>query len=111
MIGTGIATLIAGLAAGGSSIYSAKKQTQAANKAAQLTSDTANRAAETQLQSDREQRAYLEAQAKRDEAMAEATRRGNYDINAARERRLGSLGSLIGATPREIPPYVPLYGD
>jgi len=110
-IGLGLGTAIAGGATAGATLYGAHKQASAANKAAQLQSDAAERAAQVQLESDREQRAFLEAQAKRDEAAAEATRRGNYDLNAARERRLGSLGALIGAAPREIPPYVPLYGD
>jgi hypothetical protein len=94
-------------ATAGAQIYGAHKQASATNKAAQLQTDAANRSADAQLQSDREQRAYLEEQAKRDEARYETDRRANYDQWAAREGRIGSLASLVGMGPRQIPGYVP----
>lgn len=39
---------------------------------------------------------------------AEVNRHGDYDSWAARERRMSSIGGMLGLAPREIPEYRPL---
>lgn len=51
--------------------------------------------------------AFMKRQAQNAYANSEAARRANYEQWAARERRLGSVGRLLGWGPREIPAYVP----
>jgi hypothetical protein len=102
MIGAGIGA--------GASIFGAKKQSSAAKDAAKLQVDAANHAADLQKQSNDAALAFQKEQAARDQAMAEATRHGNYDLEAARVGRLGSLADLIGAQHPQMPGYVPLDG-
>jgi hypothetical protein len=109
-IGIGLGTALAGGAAAGASLYGAHKQSSAATKAAQMQVDAANHAADLQKQSNDAALAFQKEQAARDQAMAEATRHGNYDLEAARVGRLGSLADLIGAQHPQMPGYVPLEG-
>lgn len=95
----------AGIGALGS-IFGGKQQSKAATKSAQIQSDAALRAAQLQAQGTDKALAFEREQAARDQANYEAAQRGNYDLNAARERRLGSLGAMLGFGGREIPAYV-----
>lgn len=107
-----IAPIVQGLFSAGSNMYSGKQQAKAMDRATQSQTE-ANKAA----------MAYT-SQKDYDAALAaEAAQRGNYDIwkagqqtsndlLQAREQRLQSLGSLIGAGNRmpittDIPDYVP----
>lgn len=90
-----------------SSIIGANKRANATQKAAETTTNAANYAADRQLEGSREVLAYQQALAQNAYANAEAARRGNYDQWAARERRLGSFGEMLGYGQRSIPEYVP----
>ena len=98
----------AGGAAATGQIIGAKMQSGAANKAAQLQTESANKGAELQAQSTREALDFQKAEAAKARQDAEVTRRANYDQWAAQQRRLGTLGQLLGLAPPEIPAYVPL---
>lgn len=92
----------------GAQIYGAHKTSSAAKDAAKLQTDAANHAADLQKQSADAALAFQNEQAKRDYASAETTRHANYDQWVARERRISSLGDLLGLGPRDIPGYVPM---
>jgi hypothetical protein len=89
-------------------IGAAKISSGASGRAASLATDAANHAADVQAKSAAETLAFTKEQAAKDQAIAETTRRANYDQWRAREERMGSLGQLIGQGPRNIPDYVPL---
>ena len=94
--------------AGGSAIAGiagAKIQSGAAGRAADAQTQAANKAAEIQAQSAREALQFQREAAAQDAQRFDVTQRGNYEQNAARERRLGSIGQLVGLAPREIPAY------
>ncbi|HEV8262937.1 MAG TPA: hypothetical protein VGQ19_19550 [Burkholderiales bacterium] len=88
-------------------LFGAKKQSDAAVQAAQIQSEYAYRAAQLQDQAQREALAFQRQQAQNAYANSETARRGNYDQWASRERRLGSIGQLLGYGSREVPGYVP----
>jgi len=100
----------AGGAAAAGQIIGAKMQSGAAKTAAQLQTESANKGAELQAQSTREALDFQKAEAAKARQDAEVTRRANYDQWAAQQRRLGTLGQLLGLPSPEIPGYVPL-GD
>lgn len=99
-------TAIAGAAGAGAAIYGANKTAGAQDRAAQLTTDAANRAAEINAKSAAEALAFSKAQAQNEYLNSEVARRGNYDQWAAGQRRLGTLGQMMGLGDREIPAYV-----
>lgn len=109
MIGTGIATLVAGLAGAGAATASAKMSTNANNKATQLQIDAANRAAELQKQSNDAALAFQERESAAQRAAEEVNRRANYDQYVAQRRKLSAVGQSLGLGGLEIPDYVPLY--
>ena len=96
----------------GTGMYNAKQQAKASRYAT-----------DRQMEAARAQMAYTAQQDYQSALAAEAAQRGNYDqwrasqqtsndLLQAREQRLASLGSLIGAQPRapittDIPDYVP----
>lgn len=102
------AAIVAAAIVGGAAVGSAAIQSHAAGSAANTTSNAANHAADVQSTSTREALDFTKQQAAHDAAVAEANRRANYDQWAAQQRRLGSVGDLLGKGPREIPGYVPL---
>jgi hypothetical protein len=89
----------------GAGLYGAHKAGQAAEKGAAIAAGSADRAAELQSQGNREALQFAREQAEADYQNYEVANRANYEQNAARERRLGTLGGLIGRSPREIPAY------
>src|SRR5215470_14687437 len=98
---------IAAGATAGAGIYGANKQSSSADRAVAAQTDAANRAAELQAQSAREQLDFTKSEAARDQANYEATQRGNYDQWAAREGRISAAGqSMLGLPARTIAPYV-----
>jgi hypothetical protein len=99
---------LAGGAQATGQIVAAHKSASAAKKAAQLQTSSANYAADKEAEATRQALDFQKAEAARARADAEVTRRANYDQWAAQQRRLGTLGQLLGLAPAEIPPYVPL---
>lgn len=100
------------------SIFSGKQQSKAATKSAQIQSASADRAAQLQAQAAAQALAFQREEARRDAQRFEATQRANYnqwasgeqlgyDQWAARERRLGTLGDMLGVGQREIPAFKP----
>lgn len=63
-------------------------------------------AARAQAKAQREALAFQKRLAQNDFANTEVTRHANYDQWAARERRIGSIGEMLGWGAREIPAYV-----
>lgn len=91
----------------GASIYGAHKQAGAASDAAKLTTDAANHAADVQARSNAEALAFERQQADYQAREMEVDRRANYDQQAAKLRRIGSIGQMLGLGGVEIPAYVP----
>lgn len=89
-------------------IASAKIGSNAYNKGAQAQTQAANYAADKTSQSAAAALQFQKEQAALDAQRAEENRHANYDQWAAREGRLGTLGELIGAGSRNIPAYVPI---
>lgn len=89
-------------------LFGAHEQIAASSQAAQQQSDAAKYAADLQAKANADALAFQKQQSDRDFAIAEANRRANYDQWAVGQRRLGTLGDMLGVGPREIPSYVPL---
>lgn len=109
--------LITAAVTAGTSIAGAKMSSSAAKKAgetqaasaeraAQLQTEAANHAADLQAKAAAEALAYQKEQAQLDAARAEAAQRGNYDQWAAQQRRVSTLGEMLGLGARQIPAYV-----
>lgn len=108
-IATATALTLAGIAASSAaSTYAAHKQSSSADKSAQMQTQSANQAAQLQSQSNSEALKFQQQEAANARADAERTQHANYDMWAAKERRMGSLGALIGQGNREIPAYQPM---
>lgn len=88
------------------SLFGAHKQSQGVQQQV----DAAKYAADLQAKATAEALAYTRAQADREYAMAESTRHANYDQWAAAQRRLGTVGQMLGLGDRDIPAYVPFPG-
>lgn len=99
--------LIAAGVTAGTGLAAARMQSNAGRDAAQLQIEAANNAAAIQAQSAREAERFQREAAQHAFRESETARRGNYDQWAARERRLGSIGELLGFGTRGIPDYVP----
>lgn len=114
-MGIETALIIGGIAAAGATtatgIYGAKKASSTALEAARIQRDSANRAAELEDAANQRAEAFMREQMLADQQRFETTQHANYDQNAARERRIGTLGNLIGAPAREIPAYRPTFGS
>src|SRR3990167_6009829 len=102
----GAGTAIAGAIGGGTAIASGAIQARAHGKAAKLQTQSANYAADRQLESSKAAEAFQRQQAQATWVNQEGDRRANYDQWAARERRLGSVADALGYGQREIPGYV-----
>lgn len=96
----------AAITAGGA-IAGGAMQSRAQGKAADKQTEAANRAAEIEAQSNRETLQFQREQAQHAWREAETARRANYDQWRAREGRLGSVGEMLGYGGRQIPDYVP----
>lgn len=102
-----LGTAIAGVAGAGASVVGAKMMSGATNDAATAESAAQKYAADRETAANAEATAFARQQGENAYQNTEAARKGNYGMYAAAQRRLGSIGSLIGAGPREIPDYVP----
>lgn len=89
------------------SLFGAHMQSEGAKEAAQIEADAQKYAADLQSQGNAQALKFTQAQAENAFQNNEAARQGNYGQYAARERRLGSVGQLVGFGEREIPAYVP----
>ena len=106
LIGT-TAAIILGLSAAasaGSSVYAAKKSSEAA----QLQTGAATHAADLEKQSNDAALEFQKQQAALNMAQANAVQQANYEQNRAHEQRLSDFGQALGLAPRNIPAYVPL---
>lgn len=101
-VATTTAALIAAAAVGGSTAATLASSSKSQNK--QLNAATS--AAQIQDEASKRAEAFARSQAENEFRNSEVSRRGNYEIDAARQRRLSSLGAMIGMGPREIPAYV-----
>jgi hypothetical protein len=102
-----ILTAVAAAAGTGGVVYSANKQAGAASDAAAIETNAQKYAADLQAKGAADALAFTKAQGENAFQNSEAARQGNYGMYAAAQRRLGAVGDLIGAGPREIPAYVP----
>lgn len=87
-------------------LFGAHQQSKAASEAAQIEAAAQKYAADLQAKGQADALAFTKGQAENAYQNSEAARHGNYDQWAAAQRRIGSIGSLIGMGPREIPGYV-----
>lgn len=94
--------------AGAATIYAANKSSNAARDSATLATNSANHGADLQKQSADAALAFQQKQADLDRLTAETNRHADYDQWAAQQRRIGSIGELVGLGPRDIPGYVPM---
>lgn len=90
-----------------SSLFGAKQQDSTATKIAKTQADAQAKANAISEKASADALAFTKGEADRSFRSSEASRRGNYDWDAARERRIGSIGEMVGLGPREIPNYVP----
>lgn len=113
-----IGTIAATSGVATASIVSAHKQSNAAKEAAKtsadaqtsaakLTTDAANHAADLGSKDNQAALAYTKQQADQTQANFATTQRANYDQWVSAQRRLGSLGQLVGLGARDIPDFVP----
>ena len=102
-----LGTAIAGGAAATGAIVAANKTSNATTTAAADTTAAANHAADVQAESAKEALAFQEAQAQNEAANAEVNRKANYDLMAAKQAKLGSIGELLGLGGVTTPAYVP----
>lgn len=89
-----------------STIYSAKKQSDANKRAADIASKSASDSAALQKQSSDDTLAFTRQQAQNDYRNQEITRRANYDQYAASQNRLKFLDSEVGLPERQVQDYV-----
>lgn len=101
------AAIITAAGTTGATIASSKIQSGAAKRAGDTQARSSEQAAKLQAQAAAQALAFQREQARLDQARFEATQRANYDQWAAREKRLGTLGEMLGVGRREIPAYVP----
>jgi hypothetical protein len=97
--------------AAGSSIYSANRQSRAAEESARIATDAANRAAELEAESNREALEYMKSQdrlSRQDWLDREARLTPYRNIGAASAHTLGGLvrvpGSVVGRSPAGAAP-------
>ncbi len=99
-------TLYSTIAGTVANIYGANKAASTALDAAQIQADASKYGVDAQTKATEAALAFQRQQAEAAYQASDAASRGNYGQWAARERRLGDVGALIGAKPREIPDYV-----
>lgn len=100
------AVAAAAVTAGGA-IIGSKMQSGAISKGAQLQTQASNYAAQQQAEASRRAEEFQRQQAQVKWIADETDRRANYDQWASREKRLGSVGEILGWGQRDIPAYVP----
>lgn len=88
------------------SLFGAHLQSNAANDAAKMQSEAARYAADLQAKAQAEALGFTKAQAENAYQNTEASRQGNYGQWAAAQRRIGTLGQMLGLGQREIPGYM-----
>jgi hypothetical protein len=86
-------------------LFGAHQQSKAQNQAAQIEAAAQKYAADLQAKGQADALAFTKGQAENAYLNSEVARQGNYDQWAAGQRRLGSVGALIGMGDREIPAY------
>jgi hypothetical protein len=104
------APVIAAIIGAGATVGATAASIHASGKAEKKREQSVNYAADLESQSTREALDFQKAEAAKTRADAEVTRHANYDQWAAQQRRLGTLGQLLGLAAPEIPGYVPLDG-
>lgn len=104
---TGVAGIVGGKMQSSANTKAAETASEAANRAAQIQADAARYASDAQAKAAADALAYQKEQARLDAARAEAAQRGNYDQWAAQQRRLSTLGELLGLGARQLPAYTP----
>jgi hypothetical protein len=88
-------------------LFGAHKQAQAADRSADIMAASAKYSADLQAKAQADALAFTQASAENAFLNSEAARQGNYGWQAARDRRLGTIGDEVGLGPRETPAYVP----
>lgn len=83
-------------------------QSRSAGQVAKRETEAANYAAQQQAKAAADALAFQKQQAAQDLAIAESTQHANYDQWAARQGRLSNLSVLTGAGKQNIPGYVPI---
>ena len=98
-----------GVAAGtaGAGAYAANKSAGAAEHGAELTTQSANYAADTQSKSAAASLAFEQQKDREAQSQAAATQKANYDQWAARETRMNDIRASLGMPAHPIPAYVP----
>lgn len=109
-IATGTAAVIAAITAAGASTAKGVMDSRAAKNAAAIQAQASDKAVTAQTTATDKALDFQKQQADLDAQRAEANRRGDYDSWAARERRVGTLGQMLGLPAREVPDYVPMPG-
>jgi len=95
-----IPIIIGAAATTAGTVYGAKRQADAAEKAAGMQAQGSEQALD-----------FSKVQAAAAARQAEIDRRANYDQWAARDQRMGRLGEAVGLAPRRTPGYVPGMTD
>lgn len=106
-VGAGVLLASGAIAAGGQ-IAGSALSAHAAGSAAKRETEASNYAAAAQAKAAADALAFQKEQAAQDLAIAEATRKANYDQWAAKQGRLSNLSVLTGAGRQEIPAYSPI---
>jgi hypothetical protein len=101
-----LAALAAG-AAGGGSIASAAINAHAAGSAADKTTAAANHAADLEAQANAQALTFQREQGENAYQNNEVARHGNYDQWAAQQRKVRSVGQMLGLPDFDIPDYAP----
>ena len=93
-----------------SSLFGAKQQSNAAKDIAKQQLDAQSRSDAAAAKAAADALSFQREESALARQSAEVSRRGNYEWDASRERRIGSIGEMVGLGKREIPSYVPLNG-
>lgn len=110
-IGVGAGAVIAGIAGAGAATTAGVINAHAAGSAADKQVAATDHAADLQAASAAAALDYEKQQSALAATNANLTAKGNYDMWAAREGRLSTLGQQFGLPARTIPAYVPLATD
>lgn len=88
-------------------LFGAHMQTAAADKSAQIAADAAKYGADKVAAAEAAALAFQKSTGENAFQNSEVGRRTDYAWQAAREKRLGYLGDLLGMPAREIPAFIP----
>lgn len=92
------------------SLFGAHKQASTAKNIAKTQADAQARSDAIAQKAADDALAFQREESARTRQSEEAARRGNYQWDAARDRRIGSIGEMVGLGPRDTPAYVPIDG-